>query len=212
MFLLHCFSLEDSCPQRQLCGGNHAATERMIQFGRELQILSEQLCREYGKNTVHKKMLQVSLGLVLLWARSGVVGSFADTWVAPTSAPAEQEGTSVGIRDQNVNLSTRAQELLVLSLASWSNCMLFFSPGDTLPAFPCWLPCQVEGAPSLIHYHDGPLWSLAAKKKRAISFQEVGTCHCGDGRRCPSWTWWFCCVFAALPDLTVPLCSLTGCL
>ncbi|CAG14176.1 unnamed protein product, partial [Tetraodon nigroviridis] len=33
----------------QLCGGNRAATERIIQFGRELQVLSEQLCREYGK-------------------------------------------------------------------------------------------------------------------------------------------------------------------
>lgn len=44
---------------RQLCGGNHAATEKMIQFGRELQALNEQLCREYGKNTTHKKMLQV---------------------------------------------------------------------------------------------------------------------------------------------------------
>ncbi|TNN01051.1 hypothetical protein fugu_012297 [Takifugu bimaculatus] len=43
----------------QLCGGTRAATERMIQFGRELQGLSEQLCREYGKNTAHKKMLQV---------------------------------------------------------------------------------------------------------------------------------------------------------
>ena len=31
----------------------------MIQFGRELQTLSEQLCREYGKNAAHKKMLQV---------------------------------------------------------------------------------------------------------------------------------------------------------
>ncbi|KAH0619568.1 hypothetical protein JD844_000290, partial [Phrynosoma platyrhinos] len=37
---------EDGCPQRQLCGGNHAATERMIQFGRELQTLSEQLAEE----------------------------------------------------------------------------------------------------------------------------------------------------------------------
>lgn len=37
----------------------------MIQFGRELQMLSEQLCREYGKNTMHKKMLQVRPGLVL---------------------------------------------------------------------------------------------------------------------------------------------------
>lgn len=44
---------------RQLCGGNQAATERMIQFGRELQALNEQLCQEYGKNTTHKKMLQV---------------------------------------------------------------------------------------------------------------------------------------------------------
>lgn len=55
------FAVEDGCVQRQLCGGNHAATERMIQFGRELQTLSEQLCREYGKNTTHKKMLQVWL-------------------------------------------------------------------------------------------------------------------------------------------------------
>lgn len=31
----------------------------MIQFGRELQALSEQLCRQYGKNATHKKMLQV---------------------------------------------------------------------------------------------------------------------------------------------------------
>ncbi|XP_041964711.1 ran-binding protein 10 isoform X2 [Alosa sapidissima] len=50
---------DDNCPSRQLCGGNQAATERMIQFGRELQALSEQLCREYGKNATHKKMLQV---------------------------------------------------------------------------------------------------------------------------------------------------------
>ncbi|XP_064808007.1 ran-binding protein 10 isoform X5 [Oncorhynchus masou masou] len=49
---------EDSCASRQLCGGNQAATERMIQFGRELQGLNEQLCREYGKNATHKKMLQ----------------------------------------------------------------------------------------------------------------------------------------------------------
>lgn len=51
---------EDGCTNsRQLCGGNQAATERMIQFGRELQALNEQLCREYGKNATHKKMLQV---------------------------------------------------------------------------------------------------------------------------------------------------------
>ncbi|XP_039577177.1 ran-binding protein 10 isoform X2 [Passer montanus] len=63
----------DSCPQRQLCGGNHAATERMIQFGRELQILSEQLCREYGKNTMHKKMLQDAFSLL----------AYSDPWNCP---------------------------------------------------------------------------------------------------------------------------------
>lgn len=60
--LLFFLLLEDSCGSRQLCGGNQAATERMIQFGRELQALSEQLSRQYGKNAVHKKMLQVQSG------------------------------------------------------------------------------------------------------------------------------------------------------
>lgn len=54
------------CKNGQLCGGNRAATERMIQFGRELQVLSEQLFREYGKNTAHKKMLQVTSHAPLL--------------------------------------------------------------------------------------------------------------------------------------------------
>lgn len=55
-----CLSADEGCSNsRQLCGGNQAATERMIQFGRELQALNEQLCREYGKNATHKKMLQV---------------------------------------------------------------------------------------------------------------------------------------------------------
>ncbi|ETE61807.1 Ran-binding protein 10, partial [Ophiophagus hannah] len=64
---------EDGCPQRQLCGGNHAATERMIQFGRELQCLSEQLCRDYGKNTTHKKMLQDAFSLL----------AYSDPWNCP---------------------------------------------------------------------------------------------------------------------------------
>lgn len=50
---------EERSSTKQLWGGNQAATERMIQFGRELQALSEQLCREYGSNATHKKMLQV---------------------------------------------------------------------------------------------------------------------------------------------------------
>ncbi|KAG5848482.1 hypothetical protein ANANG_G00098910 [Anguilla anguilla] len=64
---------EDSCTPRQLCGGNQAATERMIQFGRELQALNEQLCREYGKNATHKKMLQDAFSLL----------AYADPWNCP---------------------------------------------------------------------------------------------------------------------------------
>uniref|UniRef100_A0A8C5D013 RAN binding protein 10 n=1 Tax=Gadus morhua TaxID=8049 RepID=A0A8C5D013_GADMO len=58
---------------KQLCGGNQEATERMIQFGRELQTLSEQLCREYGKNAAHKKMLQDAFSLL----------AYSDPWSSP---------------------------------------------------------------------------------------------------------------------------------
>uniref|UniRef100_A0A8C1PHM6 RAN binding protein 10 n=1 Tax=Cyprinus carpio TaxID=7962 RepID=A0A8C1PHM6_CYPCA len=61
------------CSSRQLCGGNQAATERMIQFGRELQALSEQLCRQYGKNATHKKMLQDAFSLL----------AYSDPWNCP---------------------------------------------------------------------------------------------------------------------------------
>uniref|UniRef100_A0A8C8H986 Ran-binding protein 10 n=1 Tax=Oncorhynchus tshawytscha TaxID=74940 RepID=A0A8C8H986_ONCTS len=64
---------DDSCASRQLCGGNQAATERMIQFGRELQGLNEQLCREYGKNATHKKMLQDAFSLL----------AYSDPWNCP---------------------------------------------------------------------------------------------------------------------------------
>lgn len=64
---------EECVNGRQLCGGNQAATERMIQFGRELQALSEQLCREYGKNNTHKKMLQDAFSLL----------AYSDPWNCP---------------------------------------------------------------------------------------------------------------------------------
>lgn len=115
------------------------------------------------------------------------MGSLAELWVAPNSAPVEEEGDCMGIRGRNSVNVEHLDQVLGTGEKTYSSCLpsLFFSPGDTLLAFLCWLPCQVEGAPSLIHCLDGPVWSLAAKKKRAISFQEVGTCHLGDGRRCP---------------------------
>ncbi|NXY77854.1 RBP10 protein, partial [Glareola pratincola] len=110
-------SMEDSCPQRQLCGGNHAATERMIQFGRELQMLSEQLCREYGKNTVHKKMLQDAFSLL----------AYSDPWNCPVGQqldPIQREPVCAALNSailESQNLPK--QPPLMLALGQASECL-----------------------------------------------------------------------------------------
>uniref|UniRef100_A0A8C1RQM1 RAN binding protein 9 n=1 Tax=Cyprinus carpio TaxID=7962 RepID=A0A8C1RQM1_CYPCA len=58
---------------RQLCGGSQAAIERMIQFGRELQSMSEHLRRERGKNSANKKMLKDAFSLL----------AYSDPWSSP---------------------------------------------------------------------------------------------------------------------------------
>ncbi|NXX83208.1 RBP10 protein, partial [Urocolius indicus] len=111
------FLLEDSCPQRQLCGGNHAATERMIQFGRELQMLSEQLCREYGKNTMHKKMLQDAFSLL----------AYSDPWNCPVGQqldPIQREPVCAALNSailESQNLPK--QPPLMLALGQASECL-----------------------------------------------------------------------------------------
>lgn len=42
-----------------MCGGNPAAIERMLAFGREVQHMSQVLRRDLGKNDHNKKILQV---------------------------------------------------------------------------------------------------------------------------------------------------------
>ncbi|KAK7159309.1 hypothetical protein R3I94_005594 [Phoxinus phoxinus] len=59
--------------KRQLCGGSQAAIERMIQFGRELQSMSELLRRERGKNSANKKMLKDAFSLL----------AYSDPWNSP---------------------------------------------------------------------------------------------------------------------------------
>ncbi|XP_057190560.1 ran-binding protein 9 [Triplophysa rosa] len=59
--------------KRQLCGGSQAAIERMIQFGRELQSMSEHLRRERGKNSANKKMLKDAFSLL----------AYSDPWNSP---------------------------------------------------------------------------------------------------------------------------------
>ncbi|CAN8000727.1 unnamed protein product [Ixodes pacificus] len=52
--------MEVDPPKRQLCGGSQAAMERMLQFGRELHVMSIQLKHEYGTNKNNRKMIQAS--------------------------------------------------------------------------------------------------------------------------------------------------------
>lgn len=48
-----------SMGSRKMCGGNPAAIERMLAFGREVQHMSQVLRRDLGKNDHNKKILQV---------------------------------------------------------------------------------------------------------------------------------------------------------
>uniref|UniRef100_H2SM08 RAN binding protein 10 n=1 Tax=Takifugu rubripes TaxID=31033 RepID=H2SM08_TAKRU len=107
-----------SCSKNgQLCGGTRAATERMIQFGRELQGLSEQLCREYGKNTAHKKMLQDAFSLL----------AYSDPWNCPVGQqldPTQRESlcstlNSAILESQNLP----KQPPLMLALGQATECV-----------------------------------------------------------------------------------------
>ncbi|XP_013389065.1 ran-binding protein 9 [Lingula anatina] len=59
--------------KRQLCGGNQAAIEKMLQYGRELHAMSVQLRNEYGKNQANKKALQDAFSLL----------AYSDPWNSP---------------------------------------------------------------------------------------------------------------------------------
>ncbi|KAI4877893.1 hypothetical protein NFI96_002307 [Prochilodus magdalenae] len=105
---------EDSCGSRQLCGGNQAATERMIQFGRELQALNEQLSRQYGKNATHKKMLQDAFSLL----------AYSDPWNCPVGQqldPTQREAICSALNSailESQNLPKQPPLMLALGQAT----------------------------------------------------------------------------------------------
>ncbi|XP_037788148.1 ran-binding protein 9-like [Penaeus monodon] len=65
--------LDGSSGIRKMCGGNPAAVERMLAFGREVQHMSQVLRRELGKNDHNKKMLQDAFSLL----------AYNDPWNSP---------------------------------------------------------------------------------------------------------------------------------
>ncbi|KAK3086302.1 hypothetical protein FSP39_016557 [Pinctada imbricata] len=59
--------------KRQLCGGSQAAIEKMLQFGKELQAMSQRLKRQFGKSESNKKALQDAFSLL----------AYSDPWSSP---------------------------------------------------------------------------------------------------------------------------------
>uniref|UniRef100_A0A6I8PJT8 RAN binding protein 10 n=1 Tax=Ornithorhynchus anatinus TaxID=9258 RepID=A0A6I8PJT8_ORNAN len=109
--------VEDGRPRRQLCGGNQAATERIILFGRELQALSEQLGKEYGKNVTHKEMLQDAFSLL----------AYSDPWNCPVGQqldPIQREPVCAALNSailESQNLPK--QPPLMLALGQATECL-----------------------------------------------------------------------------------------
>ncbi|KAM9754465.1 ran-binding protein 10 isoform 2-T4 [Menidia menidia] len=99
---------------RQQCGASQAATERMIQFGRELQALNEQLGREYGKNATHKKMLQDAFSLL----------AYSDPWSCPVGQqldPTQREALCSALNSailESQNLPRQPPLMLALGQAT----------------------------------------------------------------------------------------------
>ncbi|XP_072013894.1 ran-binding protein 9-like [Amphiura filiformis] len=59
--------------KRQLCGGNIAAVERMLTFGRELQMTYDRLPRDSARNEANQKALQDAFSLL----------AYSDPWSSP---------------------------------------------------------------------------------------------------------------------------------
>ncbi|GFN79198.1 ran-binding protein 9 [Plakobranchus ocellatus] len=62
--------------RRQMCGGNEAAIEKMLAFGKELKMMSQRLRKDFGKNEENKKALQDAFSLL----------AYADPWNSPIGA------------------------------------------------------------------------------------------------------------------------------
>ncbi|KAK7114787.1 ran-binding protein 9-like isoform X3 [Littorina saxatilis] len=58
---------------KQLCGGNRTAIEKMLQYGRELQSMSQHLRRQFGHSDTNKKAIQDAFSLL----------AYPDPWNSP---------------------------------------------------------------------------------------------------------------------------------
>ncbi|XP_067003264.1 ran-binding protein 9 isoform X2 [Anabrus simplex] len=123
--------------QRQLCGGNRYAVERMLEFGRELYTMSQHLRQEQGKGAQIEKMLQDVFSLL----------AYSNPWNSPVGwqlSPVQRETVCSVLNSailESSNLPRRppleiaighAQQLLQLMLHSGLGACAFASVDDLL--------------------------------------------------------------------------------
>ncbi|XP_060073099.1 ran-binding protein 9-like [Ylistrum balloti] len=107
--------------KRQLCGGSQVAVEKMLQFGKELQAMSQQLKRQYGKNEGNKKALQDAFSLL----------AYSDPWNSPMGYqldPVQREAVCAALNSAILESNgLPKQPPLELVIAQSTECMKLMS-------------------------------------------------------------------------------------
>ncbi|KAK0048083.1 ran-binding protein 9 [Biomphalaria pfeifferi] len=107
--------------RRQMCGGNEAAIEKMLAFGRELKMMSQRLRKEFGKNENNKKALQDAFSLL----------AYSDPWNSPIGSqllPVKREPVCAALNSailESKGLSK--QPPLELTIGHTNQCMRLMS-------------------------------------------------------------------------------------
>ncbi|CAL1533619.1 unnamed protein product [Lymnaea stagnalis] len=107
--------------RRQMCGGNEAAIEKMLSFGRELKMMSQRLRKEFGKNEANKKALQDAFSLL----------AYSDPWNSPIGSqllPVKREPVCAALNSAILeSKGLPKQPPLELTIGQVTQCMRLMS-------------------------------------------------------------------------------------
>ncbi|XP_050396558.1 ran-binding protein 9 isoform X1 [Patella vulgata] len=111
--------MEVDCPssKRKLCGGNQEAIGKMLQYGKGLQSMSEQLRRQFGKNDANKRALQDAFSLL----------AYSDPWNSPVGhqlQPVKREPVCAALNSAILeSKGLQKQPPLEVAIAQATECM-----------------------------------------------------------------------------------------
>ncbi|RUS75825.1 hypothetical protein EGW08_016417 [Elysia chlorotica] len=107
--------------RRQMCGGNEAAIEKMLAFGKDLKMMSQRLRKNFGKNEENKKALQDAFSLL----------AYSDPWNSPIGAqllPVKREPVCAALNSAILeSKGLPRQPPLEVALAQAKQCMRLMS-------------------------------------------------------------------------------------